>query len=183
MTDTPMEEEYSDVDGDTIGIMKTKCLKKHIIDNSTLPTSTVQDILSSILNMDPISSLANKIFEVDKLRESLWNLFMLKIEDDSKYLTQRKLSYLNHTDFDGLTSFDWNCVLKEMLDLNPLLVDVLLAISTSRKKQHQLQHYKDIIPEFGLMYGILMKRRFKDLSRVQRTITVALSNEIVHQKV
>ena len=74
-------------------------------------------------------------------------------------------------------------MVREMVDFNPLLLDVLLSASTSAKKQRSADHYKQIVPECGLVYGILMKRRFQDMSRIQRFISLALANERVHQKV
>lgn len=69
-----------------------------------------------------------------------------------------------------------------MLRFQPLLTDVLLAVSTSKKNIQSDNHYSSITKEFGLIYGILMKRRYKDLSRIQRVMAMALADEKVHQK-
>lgn len=98
-------------------------------------------------------------------------------------MTQRRLSCLSDTGYLALVSFDWITVIQEMLDSNPLILDVLLSATTSSKKQRSVEHFKNIVPECGLVYGIIMKRRFKDMSRIQRFISLALANERVHQKV
>lgn len=132
---------------------------------------------------ESIDILAKKIFCVQNIKQNIWKLFLSQIEDDCKYLTQRRLSCLSDTGYLALVSFDWITVIQEMLDLNPLILDVLLSATTSSKKQRSVEHFKNIVPECGLVYGIIMKRRFKDMSRIQRFISLALANERVHQKV
>lgn len=83
----------------------------------------------------------------------------------------------------NLVNFNWLYITNEMLRFQPLLMDVLLSVSTPRRNIDNDDHYKSSIPELGLIYGILMKRRYKDLSRIQRFIAIALADEKVHQKV
>ena len=65
------------------------------------------------------------------MKNSLWRLFLI---GDARVLTERKLSYLSNTTYEGLAQFDWSYVGEEMLRYQPLLTDVLLAVSTSRNK-------------------------------------------------
>jgi hypothetical protein len=141
------------------------------------------DLIVSLLNGDTVDNVAKKMFNMQNLKKSIWKLFISQIEDDCRYSTQRHKSYLSDTGYSALLHFDWTCVVREMVDFNPFILDILLAASTNSKKQRNSNHYKDIVPECGLIYGIVMKRRFKDLSRIQRFISLALANERVHQKV
>lgn len=110
-------------------------------------------------------------------------LFQQKFEDDANCITEKRLTYLNSTSNENLVNFNWLCITNEMLRFQPLLMDVLLAVSTPRRNIDIDDHYKSSISELGLIYGILMKRRYKDLSRIQRFIAIALADEKVHQKV
>ena len=103
--------------------------------------------------------LAQSLIKDKKLKNSLWRLFLI---GDARVLTERKLSYLSNTTYEGLAQFDWSYVGEEMLRYQPLLTDVLLAVSTSRKNIQSNDHYNSISKELGLIYGILMKRRYKD---------------------
>lgn len=96
---------------------------------------------------------------------------------------KKRFTYLNSTSNENLVNFNWLCITNEMLRFQPLLMDVLLSVSTPRRNIDNDDHYKSSIPELGLIYGILMKRRYKDLSRIQRLIAIALTDEKVHQKV
>lgn len=116
------------------------------------------------------------------MKNALWRLFLQEIEEDAQVMTERKLTCLSNTYYEGLAQFDWFCVVEEMLRFQPLLTDVLLAVSTSKKNIQSDNHYSSITKEFGLIYGILMKRRYKDLSRIQRVMAMALADEKVHQK-
>lgn len=129
------------------------------------------------------NGLAYAIFGCNELRQSLWMLFLQKIEDDAKCITEKRLTYLNSTSNENLVNFNWLCITNEMLRFQPLLMDVLLSVSTPRRNIDNDDHYKSSNPELGLIYGILMKRRYKDLSRIQRFIAIALADEKVHQKV
>ena len=129
-----------------------------------------------------VDDLAQSLIKDKKLKNSLWRLFLIELEEDARVLTERKLSYLSNTTYEGLAQFDWFYVVEEMLRYQPLLTDVLLAVSTSRKNIQSNDHYNSISKELGLIYGILMKRCYKDLSRIQRVMAMALADEKVHQK-
>jgi hypothetical protein len=54
---------------------------------------------------------------------------------------------------------------------------------TNKNKQNDEKHYVEASKEIGLIYGVLMKRRCQNLSRIQRVVTMAMAEENVHQKV
>ena len=79
-----------------------------------------------------VDDLAQSLIKDKKLKNSLWRLFLIELEEDARVLTERKLSYLSNTTYEGLAQFDWFYVLEEMLRYQPLLTDVLLAVSIFR---------------------------------------------------
>lgn len=145
-------------------------------------SSRIKKLTNRRRNSSSFQSLAREIYEIKDLREAIWQCFILEIEESSKYLTQRHFSYLGSNTYEDLLTFRWECVVQEMLDHNPLLLETLLAVCLPRKSMNE-PHFDVIYPEIGTVYGILMKRRCKDLSRVQRVISMSLAEEKVHQKV
>ena len=97
-------------------------------------------------------------------------------------MCHRRRSYLGHVDYDGLRLFQWAGVIEEMVLNQTRLLDVLTAVATNRH-EHSDSFFFDISREIGMVYGILMKRRSHFLTRIQRVVSMALSDESVHQKV
>jgi hypothetical protein len=172
-----------DVDLDTVETLKQLSKNKTHVDDNIVNNSEIQQLVCALLTGETVNVIAQMIFCMDRLKQALWVQFLLQIEENSKYLTQRKLSYLSDTSYTGLVNFEWDSVVGEMIDINPQLVEVLLAVSTSRKHMSSSEHYSLLSKELELIYGILMKRRFKDLSRIQRMVAMTLADEKVHQKV
>lgn len=80
------------------------------------------DLIVSLFSGDSVDVLAKKIYCIQSLRQNIWKLFISQLEDDSKYSTQRRASYLSDTGYSALVSFDWTSVVREMVDFNPLLL-------------------------------------------------------------
>ncbi|XP_055997105.1 uncharacterized protein LOC130047014 [Ostrea edulis] len=97
-----------------------------------------------------VNDLAKTLIKDKELKNALWRLFLQEIEEDAQVMTERKLTCLSNTCYEGLAHDN---------------------------------HYSSITKEFGLIYGILMKRRYKDLSRIQIVMAMVLADEKVHQKV
>lgn len=62
-----------------------------------------------------VNGLVYAIFGYNELRQSLWMLFLQKIEDDAKCITEKRLTYLNSTSNENLVNFNWLCITNEML--------------------------------------------------------------------
>ena len=77
-------------------------------------------------------------------------------------------SYLSEIDFEGMRNFQWEKIIEEMYVQQRQLLQVLLTVCTNKSEDDQ--HFKQTGKELGLIYGILMKRRCKKLSRVQRVV-------------
>lgn len=105
-----------------------------------------------------LKHMAEKILDNQDLRNQIWKCFLLEIQESAKYMTQRRYSYLSDTTYEGLLAFKWSDVVKEMEQFNPLLLEVLLAVCVNQKVEKDMAK---LVPELGIIYGILMKRRFK----------------------
>ena len=90
-------------------------------------------------------------------------------------------SYLSEIDFEGMRNFQWEKIIEEMYVQQRQLLQVLLTVCTNKSEDDQ--HFMQTGKELGLIYGILMKRRCKKLSRVQRVVSICLADERVHQKI
>lgn len=126
---------------------------------------------------------AKQIMNIKSLRESLWALFKLEVEESAKYIACKKNSCLGQVMYDNLRCFEWENIIEEMFIHQPRLLQVLVTVSTGENKLNDECHYKSAAKEIGLIYGILMKRRCHTLSQVQRVIALAIAQENVHQKV
>lgn len=161
----------------------TLCFRSEV-ENDPTYLEGISALKKSAKRTAAVNGLAYAIFGCNELRQSLWMLFLQKkIEDDAKCITEKRLTYLNSTSNENLVNFNWLCITNEMLRFQPLLLDVLLSVSTPSRNIDNDDQYKSSIPELGLIYGILMKRRYKDLSRIQHFIAIALADEKLHQKV
>lgn len=100
-------------------------------------SSRIKKLTNRRRNSRFFQSLAREIYEIKDLREAIWQCFILEIEESSKYLTQRHFSYLGSNTYEDLLTFRWECVVQEMLDHNPLLLETLLAVCLPRKSMNE----------------------------------------------
>ncbi|WAR23372.1 hypothetical protein MAR_037041 [Mya arenaria] len=90
---------------------------------------------------------------------------------------------LHGTSYEELSSFSWDDVMEELLTKQPLLAEVLLAVTLPTSKIGHSSATNSLVPVIGAIYGMLMKQRFHELSLVQKVVTITLANEQTHQKV
>jgi hypothetical protein len=147
----------------------------------SLDTHLVFDIMKKFCTRTSLD-IAKQIMNIKSLRESLWSLFMLEIEDSAKKMACKKNSCLGQLSYDDLRCFERESIIEEMFIHQPRLLQVLITISAGETKVQDECLYKLAAKELGLIYGILMKR-CHILSRVQRVIALAIAQENVHQKV
>jgi hypothetical protein len=146
-------------------------------------TSLLRELALKHKRHHDYEELARQILDNKPLKECLWSLFVDEIDESANHLTQKGNSYLGHLEYQDLRFFEWNDVIQEMYTHQPRLLEVLLSVTTGKKKCENDQHYRESVKELGLVYGVLMKRRCHILSRIQRVTAMVLANENVHQKV
>lgn len=118
------ESADTHADSDTLvhSILQDRLVAAHKLDTSHINSSDAMDLIVSLFSGDSVDVLAKKIYCIQSLRQNIWKLFISQLEDDSKYSTQRRASYLSDTGYSALVSFDWTSVVREMVDFNPLLL-------------------------------------------------------------
>lgn len=84
--------------------------------------------------------------------------------------------------FEQLTQFSFDDIIFEMKEKFHLVLQMLCAMSInptscSRSKIEQL------IPRWGLVYGIVMQGNFQELSYVQHMLTAVMEESLCDQKV
>lgn len=94
-----------------------------------------------------------------------------------------KESVLAQKEFCDLTDFNWHELIGELLEQQPLLADVLLAVSLPTSKIGNTNSVHKLIPVLSTVFGMLMKTRYQELSLVQKIIAMTLANEQTSQKV
>ena len=125
--------------------------------------------------------ICRAILDIEVFKSCLWRLFLEEIQENTKYMCITGHSYLSEIDFEGMRNFQWEKIIEEMYVQQRQLLQVLLTVCTNKSEDDQ--HFMQTGKELGLIYGILMKRRCKKLSRVQRIVSIALADERVHQKI
>eukprot|EP00794_Sanderia_malayensis_P016282 gene16282-17920_t len=127
------------------------------------------DIADNILKCKTLSS-AIREKKMDAINNCLEELCKLKSP-----------SCLRSTNTEDLMNFDWNMILNEIHNRCPELLDIFLLICCRNYSSVNLQE-QIIIRRIGMVYGILMQSRCKELSLVQRLMTVILTEGGVTKK-
>ena len=92
-------------------------------------------------------------------------------------------SVLGKKSYADLTCFSWDKVIKEMAEKQSFLTEILLAVALPTQKIRSFSAVHKLVPMMGCVYSILMKARHKELTLMQKVVTLALANEHTHQKV
>lgn len=115
------------------------------------------------------------------LGHQIKTLLLQDTELEAKDCASRS-SVLHQKQYKNLKEFNWEEVVNEMVKRQTFLTEILLAVSFPTGKIGSTTVTEAIVPVMGCVYGILMKQRFHELSRLQRVISMALANEQTAQK-
>lgn len=97
---------------------------------------TVKKVVFMIQNWQNIFNMMNR-----ELRECLWSLFLNEIEEDARYMTYKRHSYLGHLSYSDLLSFKWSNVIEEMHVNQSRLLDVFVTVATGQNKQNNEKQF------------------------------------------
>ena len=101
--------------------------------------------------------------------EEITKMFLCKIDRELLQVARRETkSVLSDRGYPGLSNFTFEEILAEMRSLCPTVFTIL-----STMIQLDLNQDKNT-PPLALIYGVIMFKRFQELSRVQRLNTVLL---------
>ena len=85
--------------------------------------------------------------------------------------------------FDELRSFNWDLVVDEMVNLFPKFTQVCLNVLLPLEDRTNPIKLKSVKPRLGMVYSILLQGRVRELSLVQRLISLILLDHIRDEKV
>jgi hypothetical protein len=97
--------------------------------------------------------------------------------------TDNRGSVLHAKSHQDLSTFSWQPILREMLEKQPFLLDVLLAAAVPTGHVGIPKRTRSLEPRMSFLYSVLMFTRWHELSQVQRVLATAMGNERTHQKV
>ena len=138
------------------------------------------DLLKTILHGNA-NDIASKVMMINETRKALEKMFKDDLDSDAALITNNK-SVLYRKSFEDLQSFQWGDIVSEMIEKQPTLANILLAVMS--KKMVTIENLPEIlVPKLGLLYSILMQERYHSLSLVQRVLAVVLKDEQTHEKV
>ena len=156
-------------------------------DQQDVQLTTVQRL--SLVNVASTGSsvgVIRSILRIPSLKEGVMKSLTESIGERPQAMKNRKhgfVSVLMKKDFNDLHKFSWTEVISEMQAMFPELLQLLLSIMVPQNKRGDVATMKEITPQLGIVYAILMKSRNHELSRVQNIISMCLANNISDQKV
>ena len=145
--------------------------------SNTVSVSAVKSPLSS----PKVLSISQKLQSTPKT-ESLTDL-VTKTHEIANRLKRRKFGYVSvlmKKETEHMQNFDWNSISAEFKTKFPEIYTLLLAMMGYEGPGLIKSELKI---KLAMVYGILMKTRFAELSLVQRMISLTLLDSIADQKV
>ena len=143
-------------------------------------------LLNAVIESDT-TAIAQCVTKIKPLKLAVENRILFEMENSAaSNCIRSKSSYLYPKDYHSLRDFSFNDLYLELIEKQPFLLKCLLAIAIPTTKviaNDITQNLDDLIPRLSFIYGSLMSVRFKELSRLQRTVSVVLMEENVHEKV
>lgn len=151
-----------------------------------ISTDDRAELLTSALPSDA-TTIADCIFKIPALKLAVQNRFLFDIEKSAASKCVRsKLSYLFPKDYHSLRDFSFKELFSELMEKQPFLLKCLLAVSVPTTKMEvcsSTEYLEGLIPKLSFIYSSLMAVRFHELSRLQKTLSIVLMDEHVHEKV
>ena len=93
------------------------------------------------------------------------------------------VSSLMSKNCDALGKLNFNEVVTEIKEYFPELLDILISIMLPKEKRKSALNLGNIIPRLAMIYGIVMQSRYHELSRIQRTVSMCLADNVCDQNV
>jgi hypothetical protein len=115
------------------------------------------------------------------LFEEIKTMILSDIEIDARECANTG-SALYCNNYHELMQFKWDAILTELIDKQTFLAEVLMAVAYPVHMIGNSKKSESLVSVLSTVYGILMKRRFKKLSLIQKVVSIALANEHAHQK-
>ena len=101
-----------------------------------------------------------------------------KLHPDMTKRANAASSILAHKTSADLSTFSWRKIVQEMKEKFPMLLVVLCGIMLGANGS-----YETILPQLGMIYGLAMKTRNRELSLVQKMVSVCMFDAVSDAKV
>lgn len=139
------------------------------------------ELLNCILN----KAVADCILQIPQLKLAIENRLLSEIENSAASKCVRSTSsYLFSKDYHSLRDFSFEELFTEFVEKQSLLLKSLLAVAVPTNKVYSTsQNLEELTPKLAFIYSCLMSTRFQELLRLKKTLSVALMDEHVHEKV
>lgn len=137
----------------------------------------VFDITGSCTSRDAAGRLFSSTIRGNIILEVLYD-----VENDAKECCTKD-SALCQKQYSDISCFNWEGIITELVNQQPILAEVLLAVALPAAKIGNSQALKSVMPVIGTVYCMLMKQRYHELSALQKIVAITLANEQTNQKV
>lgn len=146
-------------------------------------------VANNITNAE-LEKLVKIMFSIECLSEAITTFLINQIKNEVTKLTSKQpdcMSILRSNKYSDLEHFSWFPIMNELTTKLPLLAGFMMALSSNVVNINLTDLTKnvpnEIIKRLCMAYVIMMQGRCKDLSLVQRVITVLLLDNICDSKV
>ena len=130
--------------------------------------------------------IAATLLSIPSLRSELLNQLFRTIGERPKLMTNRihgEISVLMKKNREHLKNFKIVNIINEMLARFPELVILLLRLMIPDKSMTDHSKIEVVLPKLAMIYSIVMQTRHRDLSAMQRVVSLCLMDNVVDQKV
>lgn len=139
--------------------------------------------LQAAVQESNVSLIADGILNCKSLSKAIWEKKIQGIRETILKLTKkRSQSLLGSNDVENIMSFNWMKVIKEIHDNCPELLDIFVTVGSHDQPRDEESEMM-LARRIGMSYGLLMQARCRDLSLVQRMLTVVLTEGGATKKV
>lgn len=142
-------------------------------------------LLTSCLN-DTTNKIASNILSIECIKKNIIHHLSQESRQTAQHMNRRKhfyVSQLMEKKIENLKDINWYSIVEELLTFFPELFVCLLSILLEPHKMSSYTHIQRVVPRLGMVYAILIQGRNKELSLVQRMMSLLLFDNILYQKV
>ena len=150
---------------------------------------TLQESLqlqSVVLSTRNIEKISNAILKIPTMRENIVHQICSEMGERPLKMQNKKhgfISVLHPKDFESMESVNFGEIIREMGDKFPELSSACLSIMLPPHQRASVTAVAEIVPKLCLIYSILLQTRCHELSRLQRVISMCLTDNICDQPV
>ena len=140
----------------------------------------------SALNTKSVTAFVNAIVTCKKINDLYMAAILRQLRIDVSKLRSKKGDYVSvlfNKNMSDLKSFHIVHIITEIVNKCPLLMNIMYSISIKDRELMSGEHCDPkVFPKWALVYGILMKHNYHELSFMQHVVTAIMENSLCDQK-